>query len=130
MANETIRMMRKLSNWKLRVSKLQKRKGCKDGVEEPSDNIEVICSKCLREKYPYKGTFTAEALRGATHVKAAFGAEHMWVKVRAVTSEYVVGTVDNIPILSDSPRYGEEVEVPIGEVEDALFEGGRDKTDG
>jgi hypothetical protein len=44
----------------------------------------------------------------------------MWVKVKEVRDDCVVGTVDNIPVFPDSPRFGEEVKVSFREVEDFL----------
>jgi len=89
---------------------------------EPASNIEFICSECAEKRYRNKGKFTKEMLKNATHVKKLFGREHMWVKVKEVKDDYVVGTVDNIPVFEDSPRYGEEVKVHFNEVEDAILE--------
>jgi hypothetical protein len=98
---------------------------------EPEGNIEVICSKCAEERYGRKkGSFTKKTLRDAEFVKALFGREHMWVKVKEVKGDCVVGTVDNIPVLEDSPRYGEEVKVSFYEVEDVLFRRGREDAKG
>jgi len=88
---------------------------------EPAGNVELICSECAEKRYKNKGKFTKEELKDATHVKKLFGREHMWVKVKEVRGDCVVGTVDNIPVFENSPRYGEEVKVHFNEVEDALF---------
>lgn len=95
---------------------------------EPSSNIELICKKCAEEKYgKKKGGFTKDMLRNAAFVKAPFGREHMWVKIKEVTDDCVVGTVDNIPVLAESPRYGEEVRVFFHEIEDVIFKRTRKK---
>lgn len=91
-------------------------------VRRPPDNVEFICHACVKKRYWRKGAFTVESLSGATHVKTTFGAEHMWVKVKEFRADSVLGTVANVPLLRGSPGFGEEVEVPISEVEDALFE--------
>jgi len=88
---------------------------------ELASNVELICNKCAEERYgKTKGRFTKDALRDAAFVKALFGREHMWVKVKEVKDHCVVGTIDNIPVFPDSPKYGQEVEVPFSEVENVL----------
>jgi hypothetical protein len=87
---------------------------------EPTSNIEFICEKCAGERYAKKGSFTKERLKNVTHVKKLFGKEHVWVKVKQLKDNCIVGTVDNVPIFKDSPKFGEEVKVFLDEVEDAL----------
>jgi hypothetical protein len=87
---------------------------------EPKSNIEFICEKCAEERYVKKGSFTKEMLKGATHVKKLFGREHMWVKVKEFKDNCIVGTVDNVPVFKDGPKFGEKVNVSFHEVEDVL----------
>jgi hypothetical protein len=90
-------------------------------IPEPDDNVEFICSECAEERYGKKrGSFTKKTLKDAAFIKALFGREHMWVEVKEVRDDCVVGTVVNIPVFPDSPRFGEEVEVSFREVEDVL----------
>jgi len=88
---------------------------------EAEDNVELICSECAEERYgKRKGSFAKKTLKDAAFVKALFGKEHMWVKVKEVREDCVVGTVDNAPVFPDSPRSGEEVKVSFREVEDVI----------
>ena len=87
-------------------------------LREPADNIEMICRECAERKYGNKGKFTKEMIKNATHVKKLFGNEHLWVKVREVKDDHVIGTIDNVPVFEDSPAYGEEVKVFFSEIED------------
>jgi len=97
---------------------------------EPEDNLELICDECAEKRYGKdKGGFTKKTLKDAAFVKALFGKEHMWVKVKEVREDCVVGTVDNVPVFPDSPRFGEEVKISFREVEDVILkeEAGEDR---
>jgi hypothetical protein len=89
-----------------------------DAPEDPN-NIDFCCEKCFAKMHPSKGKYTRGMLRYATCVLVAFGTEHMWIDVVALTHEGVVGTVANYPINKTSPAYGTKVTVKYSEVEDA-----------
>jgi hypothetical protein len=87
---------------------------------EDANNVEFLCEECGEKRYPDKGSFTKERLKSATHVKKRFGKEHMWVKIKQLEDDCIVGTVDNVPVFKDSPKFGEKVNVSFHEVEDVL----------
>ena len=86
----------------------------------PENNIRWLCPECVKGLYPNKGKFTIEEISRATHVKKQFGREHMWIIIDDLSSESIIGTVDNDPVLPDSPKCGERVLVKVEEVEDIM----------
>jgi len=85
---------------------------------EPRSNIRYTCSECIREMYPRAGSFTPDEVRAASHVKANFDGEHMWVEVDKVTDQGVNGTVANDPERPESPPYDAEVFIVFSKIED------------
>lgn len=81
-------------------------------------NIRTICPECLAQTYVRKGTFTAKEIAEATHAKANFHGEHMWIKITERNDKGVVGTVTNIPAMSDSPKFGTQVNLTFLQIED------------
>lgn len=89
---------------------------------EPRSNIGYICSDCVKDKYPRAGTYTPDEIRSASHIKANFNGEHMWITVDKITDQGVNGTVDNDPERPGSPPCGAEVFIALGKIED-LYSG-------
>lgn len=85
---------------------------------EADTNVRITCKDCSTKMYPRKGKFTAEELLEATHVKKAFGREHMWVKITHRDEDHLEGKVENFPIFDASPRFGETVKIQLDEIED------------
>lgn len=86
--------------------------------KENPDNIVYACSDCSKAMYPRAGTFTPDEIRAATHIKANFEGEHMWITVTNVTDQGVNGTVDNEPVRPRSPKYGAKVFIVFSKIED------------
>jgi len=89
---------------------------------EGDDNIIITCGKHADQLYPSKGKYTRGMLKYAKVIKACFGTgpkEHMWVLIERLDEEFVVGTLANIPVILDSPKYGDRVSIPYKLIEDA-----------
>jgi len=63
-----------------------------------NNNIVPICKDCVKEKFPYKGTYTPDDIKQGDFVKLCFeDKEHIWVLVKAVEKKGIRGVLDNIP---------------------------------
>lgn len=85
---------------------------------ESDDNILISCKDCSEKLYPNRGRWQKSDMKFATHVKKNFDGEHMWVKISCIQEDGIIGTVDNIPIKSESPILGTVVFVKYTEMED------------
>ena len=86
--------------------------------KEPRSNIGYTCSDCIKKIYPRAGSFTPDEVRAASHVKANFDGEHMWLEVGVVTDQGVNGRVANDPERPESPPYDAEVFIVFSKIED------------
>lgn len=102
----------------MRKEKVTMRK--KEKEKENNNNIRIIVHEDGSKKFfPAEGRFEMGQLKYATHVKKAFGREHMWIRIVSCQKAFLLGTVDNIPIFKESPALGTQVKVRYSEIEDA-----------
>ncbi len=87
-------------------------------MDEPRSNIGYICDDCIPERFPRAGLFPPSEVKEATHVKANFGGEHMWIEIDKVTSLGVRGTVANEPTRFNSPPFEAGVFIAFGKIEE------------
>jgi uncharacterized protein YegJ (DUF2314 family) len=91
-------------------------------MSEDNDNIIVICGECSAGQYPAKGKYTKNMLKYAQFVKAQFGegpVEHIWICIKELEDNEVIGTIANIPLLLNIPKFGTEIRIKYSEIEDA-----------
>jgi len=104
--------------------------------DKPVPNIEVLCGKCGKGKYPLKGRFSEATAKKAVAAKFNFknpnhgkfddgrGAqgENMWVKINEVKAGKVYGILNNDPFILENLKYGDKVVRKLNEVMELEFQ--------
>jgi hypothetical protein len=83
-----------------------------------AENVVFICKDCAQKLYP-KGRKKAD-MQFAEYVKKLLGREHIWVRITRVDDNGVAGTVDNMTVFEETPKFGTEVFVKYEEIEDVM----------